>query len=322
MDEIVKRISFASGLGEEEVLAKIEDKKLELSGLISDEGAAYIVAKEIGLDLVQQQKLNIESIIPGMQNVDVIGKIMKISPVREFKTEKAQGRVANLTVADETGSARISLWNDEIEKLQEFKEGEVIRIKGYVKEDNMGGPEIRLGRYGMLAKSDEIVKSVVSRRHTERTTISELREGQFKELRAAIVQAFEGNVFYEICPECKARLKEETEYKCEEHGEVQPEYGIIISGIIDDGSGNIRAVFFNEQAEKLLGMTKMDAKKLFDRKKKLSAVIENVTVGKDFLLAGKVRRNSFFDRLEFVVNDVKDVDIKKEIETALNKLNG
>ena len=55
MEELVKRISFASGMTEEEITAKIEDKKLELSGLISDEGAAYIVAKEIGIDMVQQQ---------------------------------------------------------------------------------------------------------------------------------------------------------------------------------------------------------------------------------------------------------------------------
>ena len=51
MEELVKRMSFASGMTEEEILSKIEDKKLELSGLISDEGAAYIVAKEIGLDV-------------------------------------------------------------------------------------------------------------------------------------------------------------------------------------------------------------------------------------------------------------------------------
>ncbi len=322
MDELVKRMSFASGMTEEEILSKIEDKKLELSGLISDEGAAYIVAKEMGIDLVQQQKLNIESVIPGMQNADVVGKIVKISPVREFKTEKAQGRVCNLTIADETGSLRLSLWNEETEKLQDIKEGDVVRIKGYVKEDNLGGPEMRIGRHGSLEKSDEVIKSVVTRRQAERAKIADLREGQHKEIRAAVVQAFEGNVFYEICPECKARLKEETEYKCADHGEVQPEYGLILSGIADDGSGNVRAVFFNEQAEKLIGMTKADAKKLFDRKKKLSAVVECVPLGKEFLLAGKVRRNSFFDRLEFVVSDVRDVDVKKEIDILLNKLNG
>ncbi len=319
MEEIVKRICFATGMGEEEVLNRIEDKKTELSGLISDEGAAFLVAKEMGIEVAQQQRLNIESVMPGMQNVDVVGKIVKISPIREFKTEKAQGRVANVTIADETGSVRVSLWNEETDKLQDLVEGDVIRMKGYVKEDNLGRPEVRLGRYGLIAKSDEKVGEIRQRK-TERAKISELREGQYTEIRAAIVQVFEGNVFYEICPECKARLKEETEYKCPEHGDVEPEYGIIISGIVDDGSGNIRAVFFNEQTEKLLGMTKAEAKKLFDRKKKLSTVIENVPLGRDFLITGKARRNSFFDRLEFIASDVKEMDVKREIEMMLNKL--
>lgn len=319
MDDLLKKISFASGLPENEIKEKVEDKKLELSGLISDEGAAYLVAKEIGLDLVQQQKLTLGSVVPGMQNVDVVGKITRIMPVREFKTEKGQGRVCNVTIGDETGTVRVSLWDNEIEKLQEFKEGDVVRVKGYVKEDNIGGPEIRLGRYGLIAKSGESVQAV-ARRQAERSSIAELREGPYKEVRAAVVQVFEGNVFYEVCPECKARLREEQEFKCEEHGEVQPDYGLIVSGIIDDGTRNIRAVFFNEQAERLLGMTKADAKKLFDRKKKLSAVLENVPLGRDFVLAGKVRRNNFFDRLEFIVNDVKEVDVKKEIELVLKRL--
>jgi replication factor A1 len=317
MDDLLKRISFASGLSEEEVRQKIEEKKDELSGLISDEGAAFIIAKEMGISVVAQQKINIESIVPGMQNVDVFGKITKMSPVREFKTEKAEGKVMNITIGDETGSARISLWNDEIEKAKEFAQGDVIRVKGYVKEDNLGGAEIRLGRYGMLAKSDEVIEAVQTRRAAERAKISDLREGQFKELRAAVVQVFEGNVFYETCPDCKARLKEDNDYKCEEHGEVNPEYGMIISCIIDDGSGNIRAVLFNDQAEKLLGMSKADAKKLFDRKKKLEAVLEKVTVGRDYIITGKVRRNSFFDRLEFVVSSVDQCDTKKEIEMIL-----
>jgi ssDNA-binding replication factor A large subunit len=317
MDELVKRMSFASGLSEEEVRGKIDEKKDELSGLISDEGAAYIVAKEMGIQVIQQQKLNIESVVPGMQNVDIIGKIINISPVREFKTEKAEGKVVNVTVADETGSIRLSLWNEETEKIQDIKQGDVIRIRGYVKEDNLGGAEIRLGRYGILAKSNENVNAVATKRKAERSSIADLREGQFKEIKIAVVQVFEGNVFYEVCPECKARLKEETDFKCEEHGEVNPEYGMILSCIVDDGSGNIRAVLFNEQAEKLLGMTKNDAKKLFDRKKKLSAVLENVPLGKDIIFAGKVRRNNFFDRLEFVVNDVRTMDTKKEIDMMM-----
>lgn len=324
LNELVKRIAEEGGLTGEEVMAKIEEKREELSGLISEEGAAYIVAKELGIAIVRQEKLNIANIIPGMQNVDVVGKITKISPVREFATEKAKGKVANITIADETGSVRISFWNDEINSLAGFEINDIVRVRGYVKQDNLGNAEIRLGRYGAIAKSDEEIGAVKqTERKVERSNIGDLGDGQTKEIRAPLLQVFEGNIFYEVCPTCRARVKlnENDNFKCEEHGEIEnPDYGLILSGIADDGSGSIRVVFFNENAERLIGISAKDAKKLFDRKKKLDAITSLVPIGKEFVLGGRARRNALFDRLEFIINNVNEVDIKKEIDLLMNNL--
>ncbi len=319
IDEIVSKLSNSSGMQKEEIFRMIEDKQVELSGLISDEGAAYLVAKELGVDLRrEQEKLNIENITPGMQNADLTGKITRIFPVNEFKTDKAEGRVANIIIADKTGSIRLSLWNDEIDKLENISVGDVVRVHGFVR-DNRGQAEIRLGRRGSIAKTEDAgFEAVIYERHSERSSISELREGFYRSVRAPLIQVFESNVFYEICPECKKRLKEtETCFVCGEHGEVEPSYGMIISGIIDDGTGNMRAVFFGETAEKLTGMPLSEAKKLFDRKKKTEAVLSLIPLGKEFIFEGTVRRNTFFDRLEFIINSVKSVDVKQEIEMMM-----
>ncbi len=322
LNELVKKISADSDLTEAEVLRKIEEKRDELSGLISEEGAAYIVAKELGISIIKQERLNIVNIIPGMQNVDVVGKITRISPVREFKTEKASGKVANVTIADETGSVRISFWNDEINSLSGLEEGEIIRVRGYVKEDNMGNPEVRIGKYGSIAKSSEEIHTIkYTERKADRSFIGNLADGSYKEIRAPLMQVFESNVFYEICPTCRARIKPNAEDNlvCEEHGVIEnPGYGLILSGIADDGTGSIRVVFFNEPAEKLLGLSAAEAKKLFDRKKKLEAVLSLIPLGKEFIFEGKARRNALFERLEFIVSKVNDVDVKKEIEMLLN----
>ena len=42
--------------------------------------------------------------------------------------------------------------------------------------------------------------------------------------------------------------------------------------------------------------------------------MQNVSLGTEYILEGKARKNDFFDRLEFVVNNIKSVDVKKEIE--------
>ena len=46
-EKLLDRISRSSGLAKEEIEKKVEAKKAKLSGLISKEGAAQIVAAEL-----------------------------------------------------------------------------------------------------------------------------------------------------------------------------------------------------------------------------------------------------------------------------------
>ncbi len=155
LSELIKKISVSSNIPEGDVQKMVEEKRLELSGLISQEGAAYIVAKELGITLLRKpERLKLVNVVPGMQNIDIVAKIVRAFPVREFSTPSAKGRVMNVIVGDETSTARLSLWNEEIEKY-DLRAGDVIHINGYVKEDNVGGPEIRVGRFGSLQKTDK-----------------------------------------------------------------------------------------------------------------------------------------------------------------------
>ena len=147
---------------------------------------------------------------------------------------------------------------------------------------------------------------------TSKNTISELREGESAEVRAAIVQLFETNFFYEVCPECGKRVKDG---KCADHGEVEPSKNIVLSGVIDDGTGNIRAVFFRENALNLIGMSMEDVLEKGD-----SFFGDLDVLGKEFLISGRVRRNKMFNRLEFVANNVKEVDIENEVDKLINNL--
>ncbi|MBI4163053.1 MAG: DUF2240 family protein [Candidatus Aenigmarchaeota archaeon] len=319
LSEMIEKIAAESGLEPVDVMQKIEEKKAEMSNLISEEGAAYMVAKELGVNIARTaERLNISSILPGMQNVDVVGKITKTLPVREFSSDRSSGKVMNVFLADSTGSARLSLWNDEIDKFV-FQEGDTVHFRGYAKADNMGGVELRLGRYGAIALSGEKIEDVSSvKRSAERTAIAQFKEGMFCEIRACVMQIFESNLFYEICPQCETRVKadESLNFVCASHGVVEPDYNIIISCVLDDGTDNIRAVFFGEIAEQLIGMKKRDAKKLHDIKG-VQALIEKIPIGRDLILTGKVKRNAMFDRLEFIVNNVKKIDVMKEIEMLL-----
>jgi hypothetical protein len=76
MKKIVEKIAKLSNLSEEEIAKKIEAKREALSGLISFEGAAQIVAAELGIRF-DNIKVNIEDLLPGMRKVNVGPKLWK-----------------------------------------------------------------------------------------------------------------------------------------------------------------------------------------------------------------------------------------------------
>ncbi len=62
LNEIIEKIKEQSGLPEEEIKNKIKEKQRELYGLVSPEGAAHILAKELGIELVKREFLKARDI--------------------------------------------------------------------------------------------------------------------------------------------------------------------------------------------------------------------------------------------------------------------
>lgn len=286
LDELIKHISEKTGFNEDEIKRKIIQKKRELDNLISDEGAAYIVAKEFGIALKKQEEITkLKDANEG--NITTIVRIVKSFPVHKFDTEKAKGRVKNFIVADETGEAKLSLWNEEIDEY-DLKENEVIKIRGFVRIKDEK-KEIRVGNYGIIEK----LKQEYKRKH-----INELNVNEMAEIRAAIVHVFEFSPYFNICPNCGSGVKNN---ECKIHGKVKPKKALVVNTIIDDGYGNIRAVFFRENVEKI-------------RAKESDDVIKDILKGKEFVLHGTCKLNKIFNRLEFIVDNVEEVNVEKEIE--------
>ncbi len=320
-DEMVKLLE-EKGLSKEDIEKKVSEKIDEFSGLISKEGAIYIVAADEGIDLKDNSRnnLKIKNILPGMRNVEIVGKVLKISDVKEFDKSNGKGKVCSIYIGDETGSIRLTLWDDETNVADKIKEGDVVKIYGYTREGNL---ELRLGKYGKIMKVDQKINAAPFKFESKRSKISELSQGEKKELRACIVKVSESNPIFYRCPECGKRVIEENGvFKCPEHGEVTPIPSLVISGIIDDGSENIRAVFFRNAAEKII---KMSPEEVVEKIKKTGdklSVFENVELGKDYIFTGRVKKNDMFDRLEFIVDDVREPNVIKEIESLLEKING
>ena len=86
---------------------------------------------------------------PGMKRVDVTAKILEIGPPRDVTTRFGEtSRVADATVQDESGSIKLSLWNDDIDRVHV---NDNIHVEnGYVTSFR-GETQLNVGRYGKVS---------------------------------------------------------------------------------------------------------------------------------------------------------------------------
>ena len=119
-EQIVERIKKEADISESEINGKIDQKMKQLSGLISKEGAAHIVANELGIKLFDSftGKLQIKNILAGLRNVETVGKVLQTYELREFTTNERKGKVASLVIGDETGTIRVVMWGDQADNIK------------------------------------------------------------------------------------------------------------------------------------------------------------------------------------------------------------
>ncbi len=298
-DRIVEKISKKSGLEKEEIERRIEAKRAKLSGLISKDGAAQIVAAELGISF-DNEKLKLEELLPGMRKVNTRGKITGISPVRTFKTKKGDdGKVANLFIADETSNIKVVLWDTNHVALIEtgkITEGIVVEILNGSMREN----EIHLGSFSELKITAETIDSVNIDKIFRVRNISELKNSDSAKVRAFIVQTFDPKFFY-VCPNCRKKvIPEGNAFVCAEHGKVSGEKRALSNVIIDDGTETIRAVAFHDNLAKL-GLTS------FENPEELFIQRENL-LGKEMLFSGNVRSNKMFNTPEFIIEGAEEIN--------------
>lgn len=316
-ERIVEKIKEKTNISDSELQSRINKKLDQLSGLISREGAAHIIANELGVKLFEPPKggLKIKDILTGMRDLEIAGKTQRVFNVAEFESEKRSGKVGSFIMGDETGSIRVVLWNDQADKLAKIKEGSIVKIKGAYVRDNDGRKEAHLGERGSLIINPEGVQiGEVKQITATRRKLGELKQAEDGiEIMGTIVQVF-NPTFFEICPECRKRLKpKENSFFCDQHGEQEPVYSYVLNTFLDDGTETTRAVFFRNQAERLLKKTPEEILQYKDHPESFEQVKTDL-LGEQVRLVGRAVRNELFDRIEFITNFVFEADPKEEIE--------
>jgi ssDNA-binding replication factor A large subunit len=299
--QILKLISESSSLPIEEIERRIEAKRAKLSGLISKEGAAQIIASELGISF-EKQKMKISGLLAGMRRINLIGKIIRLNRVVEYNKNGKSGKIGSFLMADDTSNIRVVLWDvNHIALLENgtIKEGDVVELSNV----DIRNSEIHVGSFGDIKLSSAQIDNVQTKPVVHKKNIVEMQANDNIATRAFIVQIF-GPTFYSVCPECKKRVSETGE--CETHGNVIPKKNAILTLILDDGSASIRAVLFTDQLKKIASEQELENSEAFMPKRA-------ELLGKEMIFEGGIRKNKLTENLEVFVNDVQEIDLDKLI---------
>lgn len=93
--------------------------------------------------------MKIKDLRNGMRRVDVEGKVVEKSEAREVRSRyrNVTLRVATATISDDTGTIKLTLWNDQINQVNV---DDTVKIEnGYVTSFR-GEIQLNVGKYGKL----------------------------------------------------------------------------------------------------------------------------------------------------------------------------
>lgn len=165
-DYIVAETDLTAVAVEDAVTTRSEDCKY-----LTELSAYYLVALDHGLqpaevfETVQRSfSLDIAALQPEMKSVDLTAEIDRITEVNTFERDDgSEGQVCNVILQDETGTAVLTLWDDDTALVDELGGGDTVRIEnGYSKvandycQDRLGCEvEVRLGDSSTLLQKQD-----------------------------------------------------------------------------------------------------------------------------------------------------------------------
>lgn len=328
------------GYTEAQIKEKIRVKKESSMFNLTTKGILSIIASEEGISLPGKEDQKIESLKEGMKDVNVLGRVTrKYSPKEFLRDDGSKGSVLNVVIADKTGEITAVFWDENVAKFSEsLNRGDIVKIIGGIVKGGMKGPQLHISPKTKIIINPEgidesAVPDTVSLKSLkyERVSIAELNPGdKFKELRGTIAKLY-SVFFYDGCPTCFRKMDSSQKGFCKHcKNEVTPTKVVILDLGIDDSTGYIRASFFKDKAERILGVDSNEIflgikgflEKGFNIKNAGEAYLsENhlSLLGKEVMISGNVAESEYVGNV-FQVHNIFDIDLEEEIEMVLEAI--
>jgi replication factor A1 len=284
---------------------------------LSYNGSMVVEPKNVdcrNLPNAEERQSKLSELRAEMNEVATIVRVLRLFPVTEFEKESGKGRVMNFLVADESATIRATAWNDLVDAAEKLQENDLVKFEGAYTKEGLQGIELHLGwRARILAnpKTDAVIPSAMQlmQDKTESRRISELdAAAKFVALQAAVVAVNQGQLRYSVCAKCGAKMQRgETGMQCEKCGSTEQDIRPVLSVRLDDGSSQINAVAYGQNAEKLMGCSKEELRQMLEATspEQIIQQLQDKLVGKQVRAFGSAKENTFSNELEFVVRSLE-----------------
>jgi replication factor A1 len=155
-EKIKDKISY------KDFLKKMEEYKKENEDVsfIDDISIAHMVVGDFITEknepLEEEKEFwKIKDLETGTQHINLLGRVMSISNVKKFTSKKGrEGKLANMILADDTGRIRVVFWTENINLLDKFQEGDVVKISDVEVKQGFREDETHLNIRSSLEKLD------------------------------------------------------------------------------------------------------------------------------------------------------------------------
>ncbi|MBC7110074.1 MAG: hypothetical protein H5T46_03565 [Archaeoglobi archaeon] len=213
MEDLYQKVK--SQISFEEFKRRVQEKIEYTGGLCDERTAAMMVV----YDLLYNSITPIDAINERSGRVTVVGRVIQTGEVKSFSRENgSEGRVVRIVLGDKTGYITAVLWNDyaDLVKVGELSLGDVVKISGTVRE-GIDGLEISVNS---LEKLDRII---------------ELKEHKINEISEELSHV---NLLAKVLKKSPLRTFIRSDGS----------EGKVLSAILGDETGKIRAVFWDDNA--------------------------------------------------------------------------
>ncbi|MFZ0556450.1 MAG: hypothetical protein WBL68_08435 [Nitrososphaeraceae archaeon] len=137
----------------EEIKNLVDEKKRKIgAGYLTDQGALFLVAADLGISLERNQSSlqKLKDLYVGARDISVVGRVMSIYPTRTFMRRDNSEELHNrtITIVDGDSAIRLKLWEKRVEFPEEsgLRPGDLIKLtKCYVKSGLDGKPVLNVG---------------------------------------------------------------------------------------------------------------------------------------------------------------------------------